>query len=154
MKPVSELLSLYLPQNGVIVDPFCGSSTHGTLRNDITHNGGIDAVDWLDSLVKQNIIADAVLLDPPYSPRQMSEAYKMKGIKPTMKDTQNARLYKECKDRLRLLLKDGGIAITCGWNSTGFGKGFEKLHIRLINHGSAHNDTIVMVERKHNGGMK
>ena len=80
----------------------------------------------------------------------MSEAYKNAGRKVGMQETQNARLYKECKDRMARLLKPGGIAICCGWNSMGFGltRGFEMLEVLLVTHGAAHNDTIVTVERK------
>lgn len=51
--------------------------------------------------------------------------------------------------RLRIV-HQGGIVISFGWNSTGIGKkyGFEKIEILLVAHGSQHNDTIVVVERK------
>lgn len=93
---------------------------------------------------------DAALLDPPYSPRQMSEAYKNAGRKVGMNETQNGRLYKECKDRLSLLLRLGGVAITCGWNSNGFGigRGFRLEEILLVPCGAAHNDYIITVEAK------
>lgn len=80
----------------------------------------------------------------------MSEAYKNAGRKVGMQETQNARLYKECKDRMTRLLRVNGIAICCGWNSMGFGinRGFEMLEVLLVTHGAAHNDTIVTVERK------
>lgn len=91
-----------------------------------------------------------MLFDPPYSPRQIAESYKRVGLAIGMRETQNARLYKEVKDHLDRLLKPNGIAICCGWNSAGFGKkrGYKLLEILLIAHGSAHNDTIVTVERK------
>ena len=135
--------------SGLIVDPFSGRSTIATLRNDLAH-GGVDAREWLRSLVTAGVRADCALLDPPYSPRQMSECYKSVGLKVGMKGTQNAVLYSDSKDLLTAILKPGGIAITCGWNSGGFGKnrGFELLHVLLVAHGGAHNDTIVVVERK------
>jgi len=48
------------------------------------------------------------------------------------------------------MLRPGGIAVCCGWNSLGFGltRGYEMLEILLVTHGGAHNDTIVTVERK------
>lgn len=143
--PISELLDRWLTGCTVIVDPFSGDSLRGTLRNDL--RDGMEATAWLDSL---NVSADAVLFDPPYSPRQISEAYKRVGLDVGMRETQNARLYKDVKDRLHKLLKPGGIAICCGWNSAGFGKtrGYEMLEILLVAHGGAHNDTIVVVERK------
>lgn len=44
----------------------------------------------------------------------------------------------------------GGLAISCGWNSNGFGRnrGFELVRVLLVAHGQHHNDTIVIVERK------
>jgi len=94
--------------------------------------------------------ADAVLFDPPYSPRQIAECYRSVGLTPTTSDTQNARLYKAVKDGLDRMLRPGGIAICCGWNSGGFGitRGYELVEILLVPHGAAHNDTIVTVERK------
>jgi hypothetical protein len=91
-----------------------------------------------------------ILLDPPYSPRQMKECYDSIGFKPTMKDTQNAVLYKKVKDVMTPKIENGGFAITCGWNSTGFGKrrGFDIVEILMVNHGAGRNDTIVVVETK------
>jgi len=146
IKPIAELLERYLRRGMVVVDPFAGRSAWATHANDLAH-GGVDAIEWLDGL---NVAADAVLLDPPYSPRQISECYKSIGKPCSTQDTQNARLYAEAKRQLDRLLKPGGIAITCGWNSTGFGKvlGYERLETLLVCHGGAHNDTIVVVEHK------
>jgi hypothetical protein len=143
--PISALLDRWLSDCEVVIDPFSGDSTRGTLRNDLRN--GMEATLWLDSLSVQ---ADAVLFDPPYSPRQISESYKRVGLDVGMRETQNARLYKDTKDRLDRLLKPNGIAICCGWNSAGFGKtrGYEFEEILLVAHGGAHNDTIVTVERK------
>lgn len=143
--PISELLDRWLAGCAVVIDPFAGDSLRGTIRNDLRN--GLEATAFLDSL--NRVQADAVLFDPPYSPRQISEAYKSVGLEVGMKETQNARLYKDVKDRLHRLLKPGGIAICCGWNSAGFGKvrGYEFREILLVAHGGAHNDTIVTVEQ-------
>lgn len=145
IQPISDLLDRWLANRSVIIDPFAGNSLRGTVRNDLRE--GQEASVFLEAL---NIQADAVLFDPPYSPRQISEAYKSVGLEVGMKETQNGRLYKDVKDRLHSLLKPGGIAICCGWNSAGFGsvRGYEILEILLVAHGGAHNDTIVTVERK------
>lgn len=143
--PISALLDRWLSDCAVVIDPFSGDSLRGTLRNDLRH--GTEATAWLATL---DVRADAVLFDPPYSPRQISEAYKRVGLEVGMRETQNARLYKTAKDELDRLLKPGGIAICCGWNSAGFGKvrGYEFEEILLVAHGGAHSDTIVTVERK------
>jgi len=157
IKPINDLLKRYLVplSGGVIIDPFARNSSWGTITNDLnpkteaTHH--LEATEFLDKLISEGETeADAVLLDPPYSPRQISECYKKIGRSVSATDTQNARLYKQCKDKLTKLLKPGGIAITFGWNSGGFGKtrGFKIVEILLVPHGAAHNDTIVTVEIK------
>lgn len=144
--PISELLDRWLTGREIVIDPFAGDSLRGTIRNDL--RDGHEAIQFLDSL--NGTRADAVLFDPPYSPRQISEAYKSVGLAVGMKETQNGRLYKDVKDRLHRLLKPNGIAICCGWNSAGFGKvrGYQFEEILLVAHGGAHNDTIVTVERR------
>lgn len=138
----------------VVVDPFARNSRVATLRNDMDPATAaeykLDSREFCDLLIAQGTVADVVLFDPPYSPRQISELYKACGRAVTGKDTQNARLYKEVKDKLDGVLRPGGIAISCGWNSMGFGigRGYELLECLLVPHGAAHNDTIVTVERK------
>lgn len=48
------------------------------------------------------------------------------------------------------IVKKDGVVISCGWNSGGIGKkyGFDIVEILLVPHGGAHNDTIVVVEKK------
>ena len=156
MKPVGELLGNYIYEDSIVIDPFNKDSYWSTYSNDLNPESSatyhMDARDFLDMLIEKNIKADIVLLDPPYSPRQISECYKKIGLKVSSTDTQNAKLYKECKDKLMKLLKKDGIAITFGWNSNGFGKnrGFEMQEILLVQHGAAHNDTIVTVEKRIN----
>lgn len=152
LPPVATLLDRCLIDAQVIVDPFARNSQRGTVTNDLNpatsadyHMLAEDFVALLDAG-----IADAVLFDPPYSPRQISEVYQSVGMVATTRDTQNARLYKTVKDGLDRALKPGGIAICCGWNSMGFGlgRGYVLLEVLLVPHGAAHNDTIVTVERK------
>lgn len=133
---------------GLIVDPFCGTSEIASHRNDIAL-GGPDAVEYCELLLKQGIIADAVLFDPPYSPRQISECYKMLGRKATTTDTQNAALYARVRKPLAALLRKGGIALSFGWQSSGFSKEqFMTTEILLVQHGGAHNDTICVAQVK------
>lgn len=101
-------------------------------------------------IVIYNKFYDLLIFKAPYSPRQVSECYKELGMKVTMKDTQNAVLNKECKDRICKLVKMNGIVISFGWNSGGVGKtrGFEIIEILLVPHGGVHNDTIVTIEKR------
>lgn len=71
------------------------------------------------------------------------------GIKATQQDTQS-NFYNRVMNAICDKIKVEGMAISCGWNSAGFGKnrGFEIIEILLVAHGGHHNDTIVTVERK------
>ena len=157
LPPVARLLDRWLPmpiENPVIVDPFARNSKRGTLTNDLNPKTTADYHLLAEEFVTNDLFdegfADAVLFDPPYSPRQIAEVYQQVGRTCSTKETQNARLYKTVKDGLDRMLKVGGIAICCGWNSMGFGigRGYELLEVLLVPHGAAHNDTIVTVERK------
>lgn len=151
LPPVVRLLHRWLTDCPVIVDPFARNSKWGTVTNDLNpdtqaHHHML-AEEFVDTI---QFAANAVLFDPPYSPRQIAEVYQQVGRQCGTEETQNARLYKRVKDGLDKMLKPDGIAICCGWNSMGFGikRGYEMLEILLISHGGAHNDTIVTVERK------
>lgn len=151
IKPISELLDRWLFNKEIIVDPFARSSKRGTLTNDLNPSTSaqyhLHACDFIKEI---KVIVDVVLFDPPYSPRQISEIYKNIGRSVTSEDTQNAQLYRCVKNGLDNILKKGGIAICCGWNSVGFGikRNYEMQEILLVTHGAAHNDTIVTVEIK------
>ena len=77
--PVSRLLDRYLPKDlgAVIVDPFARNSTRGNITNDLNPDVSADfhmlAEEFVETL---DIVADAVLFDPPYSPRQITEVYQ------------------------------------------------------------------------------
>lgn len=152
--PIADLLDRWLIDRKVIVDPFARNSRRANITNDL--NPATLAQDHLpaelfaENLEARRVEADAVLLDPPYNPRQIKDCYQGIGKIVTQADTQHCRLLSIVKNRLACILNTGGIAITCGWNSTGFGKGrgFELLEILIVCHGGAHNDTIVTVERK------
>jgi hypothetical protein len=145
--PVAEFIGRHLSGAAVIVDPFAGQSKIGTHRNDLGQ-GGVDAEPFVRGLIADGVRADAVLFDPPYSPRQISECYKSIGRKATGEDTQNARLYKSVRAALADILKPDGIALSFGWQSSGFGKDWETDEILLVQHGGAHNDTICVAQRK------
>lgn len=138
----------------VIIDPFARNSGRGTITNDLNPDTSaghhMHAVDFCEKMVIHAVTADAVLFDPPYSPRQISELYKQIGRTCSTEDTQNAAMGAKVKNLLARTLKPDGISISFGWNSNGFGKtrGFEILQILMVAHGGAHNDTIVTVERK------
>ena len=107
----------------------------------------MDALDFL-KLFDDNSV-DTVLYDPPYSVRQVSEVYRKLGHSVNMETTQ-ATYWSKQKEQIGRIVKKDGIVISCGWNSGGIGKkyGFEIQEILLVPHGGAHNDTIVVVDKK------
>lgn len=147
IKPIAEFIKRHVC-GGIIVDPFCGTSKLATYSNDLAQ-GGIHAVEYCEQLLADGVRADCVLFDPPYSPRQISECYKGIGRKVTAVDTMNAVLYANVRKPLAKILKKGGIALSFGWQSSGFTKEeFETLEIMLVQHGGAHNDTICVAQIK------
>lgn len=158
IKPITELVSRYLRPDlfsgskGRWIDPFARNSIFKTdceFTNDInphiscTHN--MDALNFLNALPEAEF--DGVLFDPPYSPRQIKEQYNHAGL--TEYDTSTG-FYGDRRRAAAKRLKIGGLAITCGWSSGGLGKnnGMDIIEILLVCHGSAHNDTIITVEKK------
>lgn len=156
--PVARLLRWHLRDCTEVVDPFARNSTLAKYRNDLnpetTAEWHLDAEEFCRQMQRRGVVADAVLFDPPYSQRQISELYQSVGRTPTMTDTQNSRLYKNVRAGLDRLLAVGGLAISCGWNSCGFGRAYELVELLLVAHGGAHNDTIVTIERKVAGALR
>jgi len=152
IKPIKEILEKYVKSGMVIIDPFANKNKWGTITNDL--NPGFDTdyhLDALEFLRKMDSnSADVVLYDPPYSITQAAQIYKSYGKKRLEINVDNMKYWAECKNEISRILKTNGVAISCGWNSNGIGKGrgFEILEILLVAHGGSKNDTIVTVERK------
>lgn len=149
--PIERLIRRWISDREVVVDPFARNSKFGTITNDIDPSCDtmyhMDATDFLKTLEDES--ADAVLYDPPYSPRQVAECYRKMNRTVTWRDT-TSEYWRVQKAEISRILKPGGICITCAWNSGGIGKnlGFEIEEILLVAHGGWHNDTIVTVEKK------
>ena len=150
--PIGEFVARYL--RGISVDPFARNYRAATITNDLNPatlaDYHLDARQFLDVLVTDGVMADVVLIDPPYSPRQISECYKSIGRPVSTADTQNAALYKEVRDRVMKITMVGSVVLSFGWNSSGMviGRGFRIEEILLVCHGSAHNDTICVAEKR------
>jgi len=153
IKPIANVLDKYITNFGYNwADPYSGTSRIAQYRNDM--NPDRKSGTCGDALVFSNSLPyelDGVLFDPPYSYRQVSEHYKSQGVKPTQRDT-SYNFYARVMDPLSLRLKTGGLAISFGWNSNGFGKkrGFKIIEILIVAHGLHHNDTIMTIEQKIN----
>ena len=151
IKPINELINRYLKEDLLVVDPFANANKLATITNDLDPqydtNYHLDALDFLKQLKANSV--DLVLYDPPYSPRQVSESYKLLDMSVNMATTQSSYWSKQ-KQEIARIVKVGGYVISCAWNSGGIGKkyGFEIQEILLVAHGGWHNDTIVTVERK------
>ena len=152
--PIRELIEetkANLPAGAVIIDPFANSGKLATVTNDLDEQYDtdyhLDALEFLKLFEDGSV--DFVLYDPPYSPRQVSECYKALGHTVDMQTTQTSYWVKQ-KAEIGRIVKSGGYALTCSWNSGGIGMkyGFEIQRIRLVAHGGWHNDTICVVERR------
>lgn len=148
--PIKKLLTEEVTP-GVWADPFAGNNSPASLTNDLnqerptTHH--MDALDFLKTLATSS--CDGVLLDPPYSNRQVSEHYKAAGIKVTGWHT-GAGWGSAIKNEIARVLKPGGKVICFGWTTMGLGlkRGFEMTRILIVPHGGSKNDTLVTVETK------
>lgn len=150
IKPIKNLLIKYVGNGKGWVDPFSGKSELAQHANDLNPNTPADvhmlATDFVHSLEGEY---EGVLFDPPYSYRQISEHYKKAGLPVTRLDT-SYRFYGSVMNGIAPKIKQGGLAISFGWNSNGFGKkrGFKIIDGLIVAHGLHHNDTIVTVEEK------
>ena len=154
IKPIGELINRVLTEHpGTWADPFVRDSRFkhrmaftNDLNTDFDATSHTDAREFLQSLPTDSL--DGVLFDPPYSPRQITECYQGVGLQVSITDTQSA-FYTTLKQEISRVVRNGGMVVSCSWNSGGIGKtlGFELVELLLVPHGSWHNDTIVTVER-------
>lgn len=150
--PINELVQRYISSSKTSVDPFARDSNLATYTNDLNPNTNaeyhMDALDFLKLLSERDVKADVVLLDPPYSLRQMKECYENIGRKVSQRETQ--RFYGDLRDAVDNLIMPMGHVLSFGWNSIGMGKtrNYRIIEIKLVCHGRAHNDTICVVDQK------
>lgn len=151
VKPIGEMVKRYLSKSKVSIDPFARNKRWATYTNDINPNTDaeyhMEARVFLQTLVDRGVVADLIIFDPPYSPRQVSEVYSEIGLTTTMRDTQTARMKKECRELFRQLSQVGTIVLSFGWNTVGMGPGFETLETLLVCHGGDHNDTLCLAQK-------
>lgn len=138
---------------GLWLDPFAGASRYPVDRSVVTNdfNPKYDTDYNLESLeflaMFTTGVAAGVVLDPPYSVRQIKECYEGVGLEVTSNLTRSD-WWTHRKREIARVVRIGGKVISFGWNSGGIGKGlgFEKRRILLVAHGGVHNDTICVVE--------
>lgn len=154
IKPIGEFVKKYLNNSKISVDPFARNCNLATHTNDLNPSTSaqyhLEAEEFCKILTQKNIKADLMILDWPYSPRQVKECYDSIGRKMQMEDGQSARLKKIWRLVALPLLDKDSIVLSFGWNTCGMGKtlGFEIIEILLCCHGGDHSDTICVAERK------
>jgi hypothetical protein len=154
VKPIGEFVKRYLVNAKISVDPFARNRDWATYTNDLNPNTSaqshMDATDYLRKLADDGIHADLVIIDPPYSPRQVKECYDGIGIKMKQGDALLGAVRGKMREQIDRVLTGDGIVLWFGWNTNGMGKkyGFRPLEILMVAHGSDHNDTICMAEQR------
>jgi hypothetical protein len=152
IKPIGEFVRKYLANSKVSIDPFARNKRWATYTNDLNPNTEaeyhMEAVDFLEKLKADGVLADLVLWDPPYSPRQVKECYQSFGHKMQQGDALLGAVRKKVREAIDGVVAIGGRVLCFGWNTVGMGKAWDKEEILLVCHGSDHNDTICMAERK------
>lgn len=154
IKPIGEFVNKYLLKSKISIDPYARDTKLATYTNDLNPNVSaqyhLDAADFLDELIRLGVKADLVIFDPPYSPRQVKECYDGIGLKMKQSDALRGFVLGKIKEKVNRVLDKHGVFLWFGWNTNGMGRkyDFEIQEILLVSHGSDHNDTICMAERR------
>ena len=148
--PLGDFVRRYLRDSRVSVDPFARNKRWATHTNDLNPDTAaehhMDAVEFLASL--QGVEAPGLfIVDPPYSPSQVTEVDAGVGRPDGMEETQTARLYRMVREQINGLAKPGAVALWFGWSSVGMGQPWDLEEILCVCHGGAHNDTIATAWR-------
>ena len=149
---IAGFVKARLMKSKVSIDPYARNKRWANYTNDLNPSTAaewhMDAEKFLAMLVSQGVTADLVILDPPYSPRQVKECYDGIGIAMKQEDAMGGATKKRRKALVEKLVKPGGEVLSFGWNTVGMGKGWTQEEILLVCHGSDHNDTICLSERR------
>ena len=132
--PVARLLKQEVKKSDRVCEPFPYRST-------------TDCFEYLRSWDTES--ADVVLLDPPYTKRQVSDHYREHNVKVTGWHTSSGWTAKVKAEAARVI-REGGIGITFGYNSNGMGKinGMRPYRILMCHSAGDHYDLLVTCERK------
>lgn len=156
MAPVRRLLNRVVGTGEGWVDPAAGWHSPAEHTNDLNPlapaTSHEDALAFLARFKDRSV--KGVLLDPPYSPRQMKECYENVG-RAMLKEDGLSSFWAGLKNEAARIIEPGGRAITFGWNSVGLGRSrkFVLEEVHLFPTGGMHNDTIATVERRANGSL-
>src|SRR5712664_3233650 len=116
IKPIGDLVQRYLAVAQCSVDPFARNVEWADWTNDLNPatcaTNHFEAVVFLDLLYQQGVQADLILIDPPYSPRQVKECYDGIGRRMEQEDALLGQTRKCLKTAIEQILSPGGIVIT------------------------------------------
>ena len=150
---IKEFVKHYLRDSKVSIDPFARNKRWATHTNDINPETAaeyhMEAVDFLEMLREQGVMADLIIFDPPYSLEQAKRSYESVG-KWKFEHTQNVGRWGKEKEICYDLLGPGGVFLHFGWHTNGMGKkySFRKIELLVVAHGGAHHDTLCLAEVK------
>lgn len=137
---------------GKVLNLFAGKTclngvdeTRVDLNKEMPADYYMDAYDFVQMAKKNGWKYDTVIFDPPYNLRKSREKYF--GVY-----TSELR---KIKTKLPDIINEGGLIICYGYDTTGMGKnrGFELIHVCIVNHSGDHNDTLCTIERKYQNGL-
>jgi len=147
IKPIGD----FIIKKGLTIDPFANRKhKYADITNDIDSKKDVDShmcgLQFLKTFDDNSV--QCLLLDPPYSLRQLKEVYS--GIGENLSYEHTTTFFRDVKNEISRIMKKGGIVYSFGWSSVGMGsnRGFEKTDILLVCHGGYHHDTIVVKEVK------
>lgn len=152
IEPIGEFVREAIEDSdGLWIDPFAGNCRLADVTNDFDPEQDTDytlkAKDFFKEF-DEGEVDGGVIVDPPYSPRQVKEHYNSVGLEPSQFET-GAGFMSTVRDEVERVSRPGAKALTFGWNSTGIGKtrDFVKDHILLVCHGGSKHDTICVREK-------
>jgi len=151
--PIGDFVRHFIEKSTVSIDPFSRNKRWAAYTNDLNPNTEaqhhMECEEFLSMLVDEGVKADLMILDPPYSPRQVKECYDSIGLKMAQEDAMGGAARKRRRELINKIIGKDGIVLTFGWDTNGMGGNEWQIEeIMLVAHGSDHNDTICMAERR------
>lgn len=149
--PIQTFVENAIDSNdGLWIDPFAGTCRLADITNDIDPEQKTMYTEKALPFLRRfndGQIDGGIILDPPYSPRQIKESYNSVGLNPTQYETGSGWM-RDIRDEVERVVTPGTTVLTFGWDSTGIGKtrGFTKQKILFVCHGGSHHDTICVRE--------
>lgn len=150
-KKVLSFISKYIPKKSKILIAFAGIFRFGEIDSskfiyndidpEIKANHHVDAYKLAWFYPKGYF--DCIIADPPFAMLSTHRFYKFH-----IRGSTQITFWRETAN---FLLKNNGIYIELGWNSTGLRKRFaEKIALGICCIGGNHNDILILVQKKRN----